>query len=238
MTKQLQLEVFGRSLDDVYENAAMSGHEKAWRCGVCNKEYATLKGLHKHIDKRTCYRAQDILKDTAFEKKMRGLIIQSTLVRKDLSSIHRIRNKNWYKKLAETTLFIHEHFRNESLHLRYAEWTRNTTTFFVKSHDKQINIILDTLKTEDNVRKYREWLIANHFSSRLERAPAVSFLEQYYDLLMDDDWFLIRSLERCDILLDCAEQVFQLSQRIENMNEAKQIRIEAIINTYNMLNAL
>ena len=181
-------------IDQLYEeDVYYSELKEKYICPVCGKGFQSEKGAKNHKDRRNCFNAVSLFKNTLTENKMfriyKTFLDKGTYVsRYENVSIKNFRKEPVYKPLAK---FVHFCYKNKISSMEeyfYFIYYSNKTYSVKNTLEKGI--------TNKWLRKFRKWLKENP-----ELIDSDRFIEANYNKLKKDANFLIRSLQRSDVSL-------------------------------------
>lgn len=209
-------------VDKLYQGALIESDE-GFRCNVCGKVYKKLKSAQDHINKKDCYNALDLFKNTQNEigayslyKSVIGEFNPSARI-----SITIFRRSPMYGSCVKTYIFCMISGLSEQMAFEYMIWAKE----------------IKKVKTPSGVFTFcrsDEWLSNFRAFCRVNQTILIDsarFYNKYTEDLQEDHLFLVRSLEKANIgllyLLDNAE--WFTSEFIENMAFDYQERIFSLM---------
>lgn len=193
-----------------------------WMCPVCEKEYKRRTFLNKHLESKKCHSIVDVFKNT--ETEMFGLeayqFIQEehTFIRK-INSLSQFRRSKLYKPIMESIVFWSQNKGSMHQFKFYILWC----TRLVRSNTDLYKAIYSS-KQEKNLKEFRLFL--------QRKTPHVIDSERFHninkDKLLNDNWFLLRSIERADISLEYAIQNMGMD-RFDSFEHPLKVRLDLYI---------
>lgn len=215
-----------RTMNDVnavYDQGLMQLKNKLFVCPVCKKTYSNELAGIKHVNKRGCYKMEDVVAGTVHETK--GYALYQTLVAElqpnakvDLKTF---RKSPLFNGIMRFTMFcsLHSVFSVDV----YLSWLNEIKKL------EQINTILKEAVKEDNLREFRI------FAQKHALIPSDLFYSRYRDDLIEDDEFFIRSIEKAQVGVTflATQPDFPFEERLDRLpldykNRATQL-FEAIL---------
>ena len=243
-------EVFGKTMEQVYQNGIVTGLEKDYRCSVCGREYVRLSAAKKHFERRDCHDYRSLFKGSRFEQEMerllidmkRRLLIATEFRTNSHMGIHTIHTTGEYDLLAKYTAFCIKHMRNSHnrsmysrflLHELVPDYSLSPMSIRKEVH-QHINTVLKVGGKGTYLYKFRDYALQRPEPPQYYSA----FIHTYQTDLSDDDEFLLCSLERVDLPLELARAVFHLDSRIERLSDTQKMRLEHLMDRIDMLTRL
>ena len=177
-------------------------------CPVCNKKYRTRAGLEKHMKQQDCAPATKIFADTLTEDLSLAFFKETVgeYNPKQRTSLKALRASKSYKPLMRYILHC---MANKQDPYMFFYWITK------QKKPKYYNQALSMGLKDSTLIEYRNFLIYNQHLIESE-----DFFEHNEQEVLNDDWFLVRSLERGDVGLDYCinSENIDLMKRVENMS--------------------
>lgn len=181
-------------------------------CPVCKKLYKREKALKTHMEKMDCYKIGDIFKNTLYEEA--GLEVFSGLSEKKMP-LFIFRKSTMYTQILKFVLFC------------YTNEIKCFGTFysFVAASTKRQNpniILKAAISDEKFIKPYRDFLQKN------PEEIGTDFFEGNKERLLEDELFLVRSIEKAHVsVIDLVESE-EFREIIENLPTDYFIRVEKV----------
>lgn len=187
-------------------------------CPVCEKTYQNELAARRHVDKRDCYKMQDIIGGTVHETKAYGLYKEliAAMSPKAQISISTFRKSPMYGPVSRFTMFcsLHEVYDSNS----YLAYLNEVVKI------EQVNTLLKAGLDEQHLREFRV------YAHKYDLIPSDKYYDNYRDDLLTDDEFLVRSIEKARVGLTflAMRDDFPFEERFSKLPIDYQNRISAI----------
>jgi len=205
-------------IDAMYDKGVTSHQNGLHVCGVCGKVYKTLKAAQKHMERKDCYKLFDLVKDTMHETKAYTLYktLVSALNPNARVTLNIFRKSPMYNPVVRFSMYcsLNEVFSTDI----YVSWLNEIKGI------EQVNAILSEGIKDDTLREFRL------FAHKHELMPSELYYQRYKDLLMEDDDFLVRSIEKAKIgaIFIAKEATFPFVERMEALPMDYQLRLQQL----------
>lgn len=176
-------------IDELY-NVDIRHHQTlrgGYICPVCDKTYANETTFINHLEKKSCYNLKAVIADTEIESLAYEWYLEVIEgdSKRSIYNISTFRKDRRYKSFAQTVIFcLKNQERRLIQYLAYMMLVRNYT---------QLGSALSNMRKESNLREFRAYL------QKTDDIDDSEFVDQYYDDLVNDHLFLVRSLERAHL---------------------------------------
>lgn len=211
-----------KEIAEIFEGKELIHHgEKDVECPVCGKHYKTVSGAQKHLDAQSCAKKQDIFANSAYETN--AFILYTNIVHE-------------MKPTARVTI---KTFRKSPMYGLVIDFVLSTSIFEIKDRglyfsylrdirDLHPNSVLKAGTEEKNAREFRTFqqLYPKYIDS-------AKFFDQYGEDLIEDDEFLVRSIEKSDISIKwlLSNRKHNFEKMIDSLPIGLSMRIDTVINS-------
>lgn len=210
---------FVNDVDHLYDQLVAQDSNGRFICPVCEKDYATRAGIHKHLAARDCAPTSLLFEGTVTED------VGLTFYQKTVGE---------FNPRARGTLIAFRKSRYYSAVLKFVLHCMNNKVdsemffYWIKAakRPRYYNQALSMGMKDSMLVEFRDHLIKNP-----ELIDSESFFEQHRERLLSDNVFLTRALERGDISLPfCMNHPeINLNERVDNFDDGSRIRVLAVL---------
>ncbi|MBG24083.1 MAG: hypothetical protein CMF22_11610 [Idiomarinaceae bacterium] len=209
-----------KEISEIFEGKELIHHSDTdFECPVCGKHYKTEKGAIKHLSSRSCAKKQDIFGGSMYES---NAFIMYTNIVHDMKPNARVTIKT---------------FRKSPMYGLVIDFVLSTSLFEIKDRGLYFSYLRDIRDLHPNsaLKAGTEETNAREFRTFLQVYPkyvdSAKFFGQYGDDLIEDDEFLVRSIEKSDItlrwLMDCRKHNFE--KMLDELPIGLSMRIDAVV---------
>lgn len=176
-------------IDELY-NVDIRHHQTlrgGYICPVCDKSYANETTFIKHLEQKSCYNLKSVIADTEIENLAYEWYLEVIEgdAKRATYNVSTFRKDRRYKSFAQTVIFCLKNQERRLIQfLAYMMLVRNY---------KQLGSALSNMRKESNLREFRMYL------QKTDDIDDEQFVSQYYEDLISDHLFLVRSLERAHL---------------------------------------
>lgn len=205
-------------IDKLYE--ITPSHHKTMKggyiCPICNNPYVTEDGFVKHLAKKDCYDIKALVKGTSLEDTAYKWYVEV----KESESGRAVYNINTFRKdrlfasYIKTVIYCIQN--DETRFMKYLAYM-----MLVKNY-KTVGGAMKAMLKVVHLREYRLYL------QKVNDIEDDAFIERYHDDLIDDQQFLVRSLEKAHLSIHTFMEV-GMTMLLEDMPIDYKDRIMAIV---------
>ncbi|MDA3806866.1 MAG: hypothetical protein PF440_03045 [Thiomicrorhabdus sp.] len=206
-------------IDKLYDSGSKSHADGTFSCPVCDKVYKTEKGITGHMTKRDCFSLLSIFKNTINETKGYAIYKQLIVAYKPTANvmINTFRKSPFYNGTLRFVAFSAIHGVDFDMLVWLHEYKKCN----------QINKILSEAIKESNLKEFRMFLQLN---GEILIDNGV-FYGRYRDDMIEDEDYLVRSLEKAHISLAylANKKDFPFDDVVSKLSYGYRMRFEQIV---------
>lgn len=202
-------------IDDIFSREIIC-HSNSFECPVCGKFYKKESSIKSHFEKKDCFSYRNLFDGTIIEQELFSIF-------KSLkSNSYGIYNLTKFKKSKEfvflSKLYMFTLSNKIPSIVDYINFGLNTM------RASSPFIIINMLCKESSVKKYFKWRQNN-----TPKDESIKFILSHRDNLTEDNDFLLRSLERGDILVDDVIELLGIERFTDKFNSIESDRLQYIL---------
>lgn len=207
-----------KTVQEVYEDKEVLEENGAYVCPVCRKSYQRRKYAEKHLESQQCHSVYDIFGETEYEKAafLFYCNIQAEKNSKLRPSMKSFRKSSLYKNCVSYVVSCMANDIDAGLMYSFL----NEIAGF-----SYPNAIMKKGMEREWIRNFRMFLHNNP-----EVSDSKEFYEQYKDVLLDDEDFLIQSIERAKISIGFIDKRKKLLRAVDKLPIGYKTRLIDVCN--------